>query len=301
MRLVIGTDLSEESLSAVRWGFNYAEMLRQRGQEARVKVLYVAKSRYPQAADVSSEAATPAKRKEAEKKVRNWIGEQLAVDGDYEVGVEGGVPREQLRGEVETFDADWLVVGLTGRGAWSRLVAGSTALGLSHSPPTNMAVCHPDGSLFEQTDELGVGVDFSEHSDHALELATEFASQREIRLHALHVVYPPPPIVWPEASAQVPSESSQSMDFRVEQAENRMKEHLQNFRDEHPDVDITSDILTGYAAQELKDYAEDNALDGLVLSSKGRSAAGDFFMGSVTNGLLKHAPTNVFIAPAQEE
>jgi nucleotide-binding universal stress UspA family protein len=58
-------------------------------------------------------------------------------------------------------------------------------------------------------------------------------------------------------------------------------------------------VSTGWAADTIINYAQDNGVDLIVMSTHGRGGVGRWFMGSVTDKVVRHSPVPVLtVAPA---
>jgi len=66
----------------------------------------------------------------------------------------------------------------------------------------------------------------------------------------------------------------------------------------HPDAEVTADILDGFAVDAILKLCRNWLADLLVVGSHGRSGIKRFFLGSVSRGLLLHAPCAVRIVRA---
>ena len=295
MHIVVATDLSEGSESAARWAFNYARQLDARDREVELTVCHAAHARYPQVLDTDVRLDDPRNLERLSEEVDRWVREVASVDSlEFDVAIVPGEPDRVLVETVEQKDADWLAVGQTGRGAIAKFMIGSTSETLAHGPPCNLAICH---SKTEQLDEptFAVGIDFTEASARALQMAAETTRQLDGLLHVLHVVEPPTYEAYPFDTFG--EGEVRDMNALIE----KMQEELDFFLDEHADLlegtDWMSETLTGYPTREIVQYAEDEELDGIHLGTAGRSAIGDFFIGSVSRGVVKHMPCTVYLAP----
>lgn len=291
MHIVVGSDLSEGSASALRWAFAYAA----RHEGTEVTVLHSVEAQYPRFIEGPSPLQSSETLEKLRDDVREWVETTAdATDVDYDIAVESGRAEETLESTVEETGADWIGVGMTGRGALERFVVGSTAERLAHSPPANLAICHPDGFPWDETPELLLGVDFTDASRRAVALAGDLARRTGARLHIVHVVPPPTYESYPfdAFEAAEVDDMSDLVDWLDRELDDFLAEQEEALRD----VDWMSETSAGYPTEELTDYAESHDIAGIVLGTAGRSAIGNFLMGSVTRGVVKHMPCNVFLS-----
>jgi nucleotide-binding universal stress UspA family protein len=302
MKIVIGTDLSENSLDAARQGFAMAERMHREDDPAEVYVAYVEGQGtwYPQVGTTTIlDDADNRRRMEAQvhEFLEEHLGEELEGKLDYELVLEEGRASKELPEIVDRLAADWLVVGQSGQGALARLVAGSTVEKLSHRPPCNLAIAHSRGVDWASRPKILVGIDFSEASEKALNLAIDLAEQANARLHILHVVYPPGPIALPDGLVGYAGGEYQEVSAVRERARGEMEVLVEKRQTRLDDIDWTSEVVTGYPTREIVGYAEDNDIDAIVVGTVGRSAMDDFLLGSVASGVVKHMPCTVLLTP----
>jgi nucleotide-binding universal stress UspA family protein len=69
----------------------------------------------------------------------------------------------------------------------------------------------------------------------------------------------------------------------------------------HPDAEISADILDGYATDAIIKLCRNWLADLLIVGSHGRRGLNRFFLGSVSRGLLLHAPCAVRIVRTAPE
>lgn len=301
MKIVIGTDLSENSLAAARQGLDMAERWRRAGEDVEIYVAYVEGQGtfYPQVG--KSLLEDPDNRRRLEGQVQEFLGEGLDDEYqdklDYTLLLAEGRASKELPKIVDRINADWLVVGQSGQGALARLVAGSTVEKLAHRPPCNLAIAHPRGINWSSAPDVLVGIDFSDASEKALNLSIDLAEQTGARLHILHVVYPPGPIALPDGLVGYTGGEYQEVSAVRERARAEMESLIEKRQRRLDHLNWTSEVVTGYPTREIVGYAEDNDIDAIIVGTVGRSAVDDFLLGSVASGVVKHMPSTVLLTP----
>jgi nucleotide-binding universal stress UspA family protein len=296
MRILIGTDMSDEALAASKWGFEFANRATDGGDDVELYVGHVTGAWYPQ---VGTEGLLDDSdsRIKLERQLHDWIEDNHDDVPDYELVLDEGRSWERLRKMVEERDADWLVTGMSGQGAIARMVVGSTTHKLAHDPPCTMSIIHEDGFDWDGDLRFLVGVDYSETSKESLELAIAMAAQLGASLHILHVVYPPGPVALPDGFVGYSGGEYQQLESVRRRAEEDMERLLEDFGPRLEAVDWTSDVITGYPTRELVAFAEDEDCDGLFMGTVGRSGLDDFILGSVASGVVKNMPCSVILTP----
>jgi universal stress protein A len=108
--------------------------------------------------------------------------------------------------------------------------------------------------------------DFSPHADHAFDAALALAQHFGARLHLLHVVHHP-------------------------QEQEAARAHLEAFaRERVAGVDLSVTVATGHAAAQIVAHAEREKVDLIVVGTHGRTGLAHVVMGSVAEGVMRHAP-----------
>jgi universal stress protein A len=137
-------------------------------------------------------------------------------------------------------------------------------------------------------------VDFSDYSREALLQAGELARQFGSELHLLHVLEP-----WPPA-ASVTSDAYPMFHEYVLEANTRAATAL-------ADLAVPAGVIkpvkrvtrSGHVEREILKYAEEEAVDLIVLGTHGRTGLSHLVMGSVAEKVIRlaHCPVLVVRAP----
>ena len=189
--------------------------------------------------------------------------------------------------------AQLLVVGSRGRGTLASLVLGSVSAGVAATAPCPVVVVRDAEARRDSPTLSGrvvVGVDGSEVSMAALDLAFALASEREIGVAVVHS--------WGPAAVRRDLTSHEQRQATVEEHALQVAESLAGLSDKYPDVDVTT-----HQAEDDPRRALDKAsryADLLVVGSRGRGATKSTLLGSVSRHVVEHAhcPVVVVRAPA---
>ncbi|OLZ59189.1 universal stress protein UspA [Streptomyces sp. IMTB 2501] len=130
-----------------------------------------------------------------------------------------------------------------------------------------------------------VGVDGSEHSGAAVDVAFEEAALRGAALRALFIWEPGPLRIFDEHGPQ-------------EECRRLLSEIVAGRRARFPQVDLRHELVVGHPVQVLTD-ASAPAL-GLVVGTRGRGGFTGMLLGSVSQGVLHHARCPVIAVPIRE-
>jgi nucleotide-binding universal stress UspA family protein len=153
----------------------------------------------------------------------------------------------------------------------------STALVIApaHRRPTMAAVT-----------KILVPTDFSDTADAALEYAKVLANQLGTSLHLLYVFSDPyaPAAYAPEVYAPLPPSLRQQA---IEEARRCLRQRLTAEEEEH--FRGTCDIVCGLTAKQIVEYADENAIDLIVMGTHGRRGFAHLLLGSVAEHVVRTA------------
>ncbi|MGY1525812.1 universal stress protein [Streptomyces sp. MN3] len=184
----------------------------------------------------------------------------------------------------ETRNASLVVVG-----SWhlsrrrTLFSAASVALPLAAHAACPVVVVPEPEHITQRPAYFVVGVDGSEHSAEAVNLAMEEAALRGANLRALYVWHPPLLGVLDEQAA-------------LDECRRVLAETVAGRTEAHPDVELHHEVVRGHPVDVLT-QASEHAL-GLVVGSRGRGGFTGMMLGSVSQGVLHHARCPVITVPA---
>lgn len=192
-------------------------------------------------------------------------------------------------------NASLLVVGGRGEGGFVGLLLGSVAHGVAGRAAGPVVVVQ--GPPKETSGELVVGVDGSPESRPALEAAFAEAATHDATLRAVHCWRP---FAWTAAEAMPFSTASAGAighDAQVDQdaARSVISEAVAAVAAAHPEVKVVEQVVEGHPVQGLTSSAE--GADLLVVGRSGTGSLTEVLLGSVSRGVLHHAPCPVMIVP----
>lgn len=153
--------------------------------------------------------------------------------------------------------------------------------------------------LFEK---ILVPLDGSEHSTKALEAAIQTAKKFGGKLTLFHaysitvtpIVVPEPTTLTPSGVPVVtPAEVSQMIEAARDVGQRILNEAEQKAKSE--DVQVESMLREGNTVQEIIRLAKEGNFDLIVIGVKGVSKLREFLLGSVSEGVVKHASCPVLV------
>ena len=131
-----------------------------------------------------------------------------------------------------------------------------------------------------------VATDFGDASNLALEYARVLAARFDAEVRLLHVVETPRPM---GTEIYVPALTI-TTEQAITDAQRLMSEALATFTG----APVVGQVLVGYPAQKIVEYASDHDVDLVVMGTHGRGGLTHLLMGSVAERVVRTAPCPVF-------
>ncbi|MET0474519.1 MAG: universal stress protein [Mycobacterium sp.] len=287
-RIVVGVDGTAASDAAVRWAAREAAW-----RKANLTLLHVMIPGFPVWGLGYSMAPLPPNYGEIQKKDGERVLElarrvaKAAIPPGAHVAVHDQLvfanPAPTLIDA--TKDAQMVVVGCRGQGAWRRGLFGSVSTALVHHAHSPVGIVRePAEAMSGPHGPVVVGIDGSPASELATAIAFEEASWRGADLVALHA--------WLDSDTPAIPQSAWS-DFRGE-AEATLAERLAGWSDRYPDVVVHRRVVFDQPARNLLEAAESAQL--VVVGSHGRGGFAGMLLGSVSTTVVHEVRTPVIVA-----
>jgi len=148
--------------------------------------------------------------------------------------------------------------------------------------------------MIQNVKKILAPIDFSTHSMEAMRGAMELAKDVGAEVHLMHVIAPhhhfiPLPLATNvEQSRELVREAAM-----IEQAE---EELARIKKDEFGDSKkVFTFAVVGPPVQKLVDYAKEQEIDLVVMSTHGRTGGESILVGSVTEKVVRNAPCSVLV------
>ncbi|MFQ5679078.1 MAG: universal stress protein [Gemmatimonadota bacterium] len=292
-RILYPTDFSDSAAYALPRAVQFAEE-----HEAELHLLHAVVLHGGDEAALEShyQEVAEAAREQLEAMARDGPAPHLRLVPVVRRGISPGpVILDYAEGE----EIDLIVMGSHGRRGLRRLLLGSVAaevLRLAGIPVLTVrqprhAEPRPPGPI----ERIVIPMDFSSHSNVALEYAAELAGTFGSRLHLLHVidrlVYPDfyLPVVFPDANLP---------ELR-RRARERLEELAAEFRrGRGAGLVVETEVRVERAAHTIAEYAEEIEADLIVMASHGLRGLERVLLGSVAEGVMTHAPCSLLTVRA---
>ncbi|MFH1434728.1 MAG: universal stress protein [Pseudomonadota bacterium] len=233
------------------------------------------------------ESVVEKKEKEQAAKMdsRCKAARESGVDTVHSALLRGFNTADVILDHLNANDYDLVVMGTHGFTGLKHLVLGSTAEKVVRFSPVPVLTIHKD---FKGTapQKILVPVDFSKHSAGAVRQAMLIAGTFNARPAILHVVrYEMHPMFYNVSTKPLLVENPQ------------LREHILKHLEELaqlPEGEADYEVIEGKSVHmAVKEYAEDNNIDLIVMPSRGMNDLEDLFMGSTTERVVRVAPCPV--------
>jgi nucleotide-binding universal stress UspA family protein len=148
--------------------------------------------------------------------------------------------------------------------------------------------------MIQNVKKILAPIDFSVHSMEAMRGAMELAKDIGAEVHLMHVIAPhhsfiPLPL---ESNAEQNRELARESGM-LEQAE---EELARIKKDEFGDSKkVVTCSVVGHPVQKLVEYAKQQAIDLIIMSTRGRTGGEMLLIGGVTEKVVRNAPCSVLV------
>lgn len=286
--VVVAVDGSPASNNAVRWAANTAA---KRGVALRLASSYTMPQFLYAEGMVPPQELFDDLQRETMRKIEDAREIALQVVPDLMIGhaVAEGSPIDMLL-EMSR-DAGMIVMGSRGLGGLSGMVLGSVSGAVVSHAYCPVVVVREDNAVTDANKygPVVVGIDGSEVSRRAAEVAFEEAEARGAELVAVHT--------WIDAQVQAPSAGFAVSDDRwaaVQEEKGRaLDEYLGETGAQYPGVEVRKIIARDRPVRALTEAAQGAQL--LVTGSHGRGGFKGMLLGSTSRALLQSAPCPMMV------
>lgn len=290
-RMLIATDLTPVAHATLEIGL---ELARRTGASIEIlKVLAPLESDAFSPIRYSPEAATAEETPESlARRQMDEIVEQHDTKGvRLNVSLRHGRPIATILSHAEDIGADLLVLGTHERGRIEHFLVGSMAEELVRRAACSALVVHEsDERRPESIERILVPVDLSNRTLPLLRYASELAGLYDAAMHVVYAVEPVPLLDVASGSMTVRDVMPDMRRLAV----SRLKDALTrlDFGERVPEIHVEE----GHAASTILDIATEVRSDLIVIGKQGRSAVERFFIGSVSERVVRHAMCPVLVA-----
>lgn len=292
--IVVPTDFSPLSAAAIERAIDLARL-----NGASIHLIHALRSpvvatSYEVALPVSvlesvregAEAQLARSREEIEAKGISNVTAEVALSGEVSDAVDDAIHKH---------DADLVVMGSHGHSGIKRAFLGSVAERVLRSSTKPVMVVREEAAeADEPIEKILVGVDFSKHSQEAVEVATRLARRVGASIDVVHVIDLPPDFVPYASLFGAELEKKMTDTAAVELAAiGRAIEEAQ--------VPFELHTVRGHPAEALARAAESYESDLIVIGTRGASGLAHVLLGSVAERTIRTSPCSVLAVHVEDD
>lgn len=284
-RIVVGVDHSEESLMALEFAVEEAEL-----RNADLEVVWAWGDHMP-VSEMSGYAIDAVEvEARAQMQLDGLVTSRIPKDLDVTTRAIVDKPEAALLDSARS--AGLLVVGARGHGGFLGLQLGSVSLKVASHAVCPVAVIRPQVEAPESRSEprIVVGIDGSDSARNALRWAMAEAAIRGLPVTVVNG--------WMEPAVDIPYPGLVAPVEAIERAAKELLDsEIEAAAQRNPDVSVRAEPVCAGGASALIDASNGASL--VVVGSKGQ---GDFIghlLGSVTQQVLRHAGCSTVVIPSR--
>lgn len=143
---------------------------------------------------------------------------------------------------------------------------------------------------------IAVGIDFSDLAEPVMDHATKLAKALHAHLHLVHIYAPEPDFVG-YAEYAYPGVDEREEELREEK--NKIREWIDKLKSKG--VDASGYMREGDTVHGLLEFAEKREASMVVIGTHGRGFVERMLLGSVAEGVIRHATLPVVVVPSRKK
>ena len=282
--ILVGVDGSRFSDAAVRWAGREAAM-----RHEALTLITVAERHLPLFVTYDNEKILGSRQSQHSENdrilaaARRIVDDELGERGLQNVRTEFRFAHPLATLIEESEDVRLVVVGCRGVSALPRLTLGSVSSGLLHHAHCPVAVIHAERPEPAANAPILLGIDGSPASEFATAIAFDEASLRRAPLIAVHA--------WADS---VTAGAHLNWTLDEEKGNELLSERLAGWRENYPDVHLTTTMTNQDASRWLVNHSDTAQL--VVVGSHGRGGFPGMLLGSVSATVAHAAEVPVIVA-----
>ncbi|HEY7270963.1 MAG TPA: universal stress protein [Dehalococcoidia bacterium] len=218
---------------------------------------------------------------------------KLELQADVTTQLRFGKADVEVRKVADSIGADFVLLTTHGRSGFERWSVGSVADKIIRGADRPTLVIGPRAMKQEPLREIKrilVPLDGSEVGEKAVSVGAQWAKALDASLHIVRVVSLAPLMASDPLTGYYPAEM-------ITAVEDAASEYLKEIAGRPGLGTVKASIMHGDAATELTSYVEGNAIDLVIMTSRGRGGAARTVLGSTADRML-HGPAPVLILPS---
>ncbi len=291
MKVLLASDGSDQAMSAARF-------LSRLNVDEKLKLALLTVSMHPELTVHGNIQNPEWETQEKERVARQQSELENLLFGCYDGCLsklhQTGNPALVILEVAERIDADLIVLGAVGHSMVSRMLLGSVSDRVATHAKCSVLVVRPPGDdrlKHSPPKRIIIAYDDSEPSRESVNELMDISWDRDTEVMILSVVITESNLFGDE----LPPQSRDNVN-EMTAALGKSAEHVaKSLANAIPHS--SAKVLTGgHAGESIVSFAEENESDLIVIGDSGHSRIHDFFLGSTTRYVLRHAPCSVWIS-----
>lgn len=297
-RILVPTDFSKGARVAFGLGARLAQELGAELHVLHVVVLFADDPHDPRSSFPEDEAVYRRLEASASDALRELAADRVATDLVVrQVQRYAVAPAPEILAYARDHEIDLIVLGTHGRRGMRRFLLGSVAEEVVRTAACSVLTVHgEDDSSPAAFERILVAYDFSGDADRALATARNLAARYGGTIDLIHVIAPPM-----DPDVYVPLHDPQRS-FSYVELEDEVRARLEErFAGADQPVPITIHVRAGHPAEEIVELAEAIEADLVAVGCRGRTGLKRFFLGSVSERVVRTARCPVLTVHPEAE
>ncbi len=201
-----------------------------------------------------------------------------------EIVIAKGKPAVEILLRIEKDSPDWVVMGTHGRSGLKALLLGSVAEKVVRQSPVPVFIQR--GPVKGLPQKILLPVDFSEAGQKGVEVGVQYAKEVGAEIYLLHVINFVDVYTFETLSMPVDR-------FAVEASIRKNAEQQLSKIADKLGIPVHQEVRLGHPVSEIEDAVRDHKIDWIVLATHGRTGLKRLALGSIAEGVVRHAPCSV--------
>lgn len=285
-RILVPTDGSDAAVAAVDTAIALARRF-----DAEVHGIHVVDSTSMLAAADDTTGELVRRGKDAVAAVADRATD-ADVDATTTLIEEATPPHRGILAYADDHDIDLVVMGTHGRTGVGRVILGSVTARTLREASIPVMTVHEETVIDSELDSLLVPFDGSAGAQAAADHAIELAQVTDATVNFVHVVHPG--VVAGDVNARMILEA-------LEEAGERALETVIGNAERAGVETGDAPVLVGKPHREIVAFADEQDIDCIVMGTHGRTGLGRFFLGSVTERVIRKSEVPVIATRADEQ